>query len=108
MQLPETNIPIVFKNNKLLDRRQKAQLKTIKASTLVGDLPLNTLVVSSSLYWTTYRYNGGRVYSYIQVQNHRIDNSTEVAGGADNFKILKEVMDTISTIKPFVSELFIS
>ena len=68
MQLPETNIPIVFKNNKLLDKRQKALLKTIKASTLVGDLPLNT----------------------------------------DNFKILKEVMDTISIIKPFVSELFIS
>ena len=106
MSLPSTPLPVVFKNNRSINKAYSKDLPMIKGSTQMGKLPLNTLVVMRNNYTTSYRYVGNSAYSYTEWYHSNTGGYLGMNGGIENLDLLNEMVETVNRIQPFVSKLF--
>jgi len=121
MSLPQTPIPVVFKNNRNMNKYHAKDVDIIKASTQMGQLPTNTVVVYKNKYCLTYRYVGKHQYSYASLHTWEVDlatkfapdntmldnqEQTELSGRTETYKELRDFIETVDRIKPFVSQLY--
>lgn len=106
MSLPNTPLTVVFKNSRSINKAYSKNLPMIKASTQMGKLPLNTLVVTRNNYTTTYRYVGKSTYDYTEWYHSNTAGYINMNGGIENLDLLNEMVETVNRLQPFVSKLF--
>lgn len=106
MSLPNTPLPVVFKNSRSINKAHAKDLPTIKSSTLMMNLPLETLVVSRNGYCTSYRYVGKSPYDYAEWYQGHNSGHISMRGGLESTDLLNEMVETVNRLTPFVSKLF--
>lgn len=106
MKLPQTPLKVVFKNNRQINKAFARDLPMIKGSTLMRDLPLNTLIVISNKYCTSFRYVGNNAYSYAEWYIGKNGGYITMSGGLPNLDLLNGMTESVNRLTPFVSKLF--
>ena len=106
MRLPNTPLPVVFKNSRSINKIYSKDLPMIKSSTLMMNLPLNTLVVMRNGYCTSFRYVGDTPYSYLEWYIAHNQGHISTSGGIINLEMLNKMTESVNRLTPFVSKLF--
>jgi hypothetical protein len=115
MQLPQTPIPVVFKNSRRHNKyiANISGIETIKSNTTMANLPAYTITVFGSGIHTIYRYTGDSGYFYACIciswytdRNGNKRQHCDLSGGTHTMEELNNFFQAVNTLEPFVSKLY--